>query len=77
MKVLREFKERRLIAMLEAKDGYCTHCEKITYFIPVEEGYECQSCKAINTMQGLKDITEDPALKADTVVDLYQPDDIE
>jgi hypothetical protein len=66
-----------MIAMLEAKDGYCTHCEKITYFIPVEEGYECQGCKAINTMQGLKDITEDPTLKADTVVDLYQPDDIE
>ena len=63
--------------MLEAKDAYCTNCEKITYFIPVEGGYECQSCKAINTMRGLKDISEDPTLKADTVVDLYLPDDFE
>lgn len=62
--------------MLEAKDAYCTNCEKITYFIPVEEGYECQSCKSINTMRGMKDIHEDPSLKADTVVDLNQPEDI-
>lgn len=63
--------------MLEAKDAYCTNCEKITYFIPVEAGYECQSCKAINTMEGMKDISLDPLQKADTVVDLYRPDDLE
>jgi hypothetical protein len=63
--------------LLEAKDAYCTNCEKITYFILVDEGYECQNCKGINTMRGLKDINEDPSMKADTVVDLYRPDDIE
>jgi len=50
--------------MLEAKDAYCVNCEKITYFIPVEGGYECQSCKSVNTMRGMKDIHEDPSQKA-------------
>jgi hypothetical protein len=52
------------------------NCEKITYFIPVEGGYECQSCKSLNTMRGMKDIHEDPSQKADTVVDLNLPEDI-
>lgn len=63
--------------MLEAKEGYCTQCELITYFLPVEEGYECQRCKGINTMQGLKNLSEDPEVMAETVVDLYLPDDLE
>lgn len=63
--------------MLEAKDAYCVNCEKITYFVPVEEGYECQSCKSINTMRGMQDIVEDPSRKADTVVDLNKPDDFD
>ncbi len=62
--------------MLEAKDAYCVNCERITYFIPVEGGYECQSCKSVNTMRGMKDIHEDPSQKADTVVDLNLPEDI-
>ena len=65
-----------MVNMLEAKDAYCVNCEKITYFIPVEGGYECQSCKSLNTMRGMKDIHEDPSQKADTVIDLNLPEDI-
>lgn len=67
--------ERSLIVMLEPKEGYCTHCEQLSYFILLEEGYECQYCKAINTMRGLKDI-EDPSLKAETTADIVDTDDI-
>lgn len=76
-KVNHSFVERRWMTMLEAKDAYCINCEKITYFILTEEGYECQNCKGINTMRGPRDLNEDPSLKADTVVDLYTPDEME
>ena len=42
--------------MLVAKDGYCLNCERMTYFVPTEEGYECQSSLGINTMQRMKDM---------------------
>lgn len=61
--------------MLMAKDGYCTNCERITYFIPVQEGYECQSCGGINTMRGLKEMDMDEESKMDTLQDLHLPDD--
>ena len=65
-----------MVNMLEAKDAYCVNCEKITYFIPVEGGYECQSCKSLNTMRGMKDTHEVPPQKAETVVDHNLPEDI-
>lgn len=62
--------------MLEPKDGYCTNCERFSYFILIEEGYECQNCKGVNTMKGLKDISEDPDLKAETEADIFTADDV-
>ncbi len=61
--------------MLVAKDAYCLNCEKITYFIPVKEGYECQSCQGINTMKGMKDIQMDEETLVDTLQDLHLPED--
>ncbi len=61
--------------MLVAKDGYCLNCERITYFVPTEVGYECQSCLGINTMQGMKDMEMDSETKLDTLKDLYLPED--
>lgn len=61
--------------MYEAKEGYCTSCESFAYFVMGEDGYECQNCKAINTMKGLQDIEQDPSEKADLVVDVNKPDD--
>lgn len=63
------------LPMLEPKEAFCTHCETLTYFIPVEEGYECQNCKSINTMKGAKDLSDDPATKPDTFVDVLRPEE--
>ncbi len=61
--------------MLVAKDAYCTNCQKITYFIPVDEGYECQNCKGINTMKGMQEVDMDEETKVDTFFDLHLPED--
>lgn len=61
--------------MLTAKDGYCLNCERITYFIPIEEGYQCQSCLGVNTMKGMSDIRMDEETKLDTLKDLHLADE--
>ncbi|MBP1920481.1 hypothetical protein [Youngiibacter multivorans] len=59
--------------MLEAKEGYCTTCERLSYFLPVEEGYQCQNCQAINTMKGPSEPDEAPDVKAELFADVNDP----